>query len=76
MMTLTIGIRRLPVATLEEASRVFCERRDRSGFGASDFPDGRLYDAEGREIGRVSYNGRIWPPGAWTPQMQPLYDNR
>jgi hypothetical protein len=62
-------------ATWADASRRYCRRRDRSGLGASGFPDGAIL-LDGIPIGRVSYNGRIWPNAAWGPDMMPIYDNR
>lgn len=65
----------LTVKDLADASRQFCERRDASGLGASGFPDASIL-VDGRPIARTSYNGRIWPPGPWDPETEPLYDNR
>ena len=58
------------------ASRLYGERRDESGEGASTFHDGELVDDAGKPIGRISYNGRIWGPGAWDPTATPIWDNR
>ena len=58
-----------------EASRLYCDRRDMSRLGASMFPDATLL-VEHMTVGRISYNGRIWLPGEWRPDDQPLYDNR
>ncbi|PJG49643.1 hypothetical protein CAF53_02570 [Sphingobium sp. LB126] len=58
-----------------DASRRYCRRRDRSGLGANGFPDGAILLAD-IPIGRVSYNGRIWPKATWVPDMTPIYDNR
>jgi len=65
----------LTVEDLAGASRQYCERRDASGLGASGFPDGSIL-VDGRPIARTSYNGRIWPPGPWDTETEPLYDNR
>lgn len=62
------------VETLAEASRRYCERRDRTGLGASAFPDATLI-REGIVVGRISYNGRIWHPIPWRPGDRPIYDN-
>jgi hypothetical protein len=54
-MKLTIGRRHsIEVASLEEASRVYCDLRDESGEGASTFPNGKV----GKY--RISYNGKVW----------------
>lgn len=34
--------------------------RDATGYGASKLPNLKLYDVDGRQIGFVSYNGRVW----------------
>lgn len=71
-MQLTIG-RAKPraVSTFAEASAYF---RSRIGArGASTMPDGILTDAAGKPVARISYNGRVWPPEAWTPGQQPLW---
>jgi hypothetical protein len=62
------------VETLEHASRRYCERRDQTGLGASDFPEGELM-RDGVIVGRISYNGRIWQPAPWRPGDRPIYDN-
>ena len=58
---------------LAEASRTYRRLRDESGLGASRFPTATVLGADGVEIGQLSYNGRIWPPGKWTPGRTPLY---
>ncbi len=64
------------VATLQEASVRYESERDASGEGASTFPDGDVLDPDGRTIARVSYNGRVWPPGPYDPAATPLWDKR
>lgn len=71
-----IGRRRYQVADLKQASEMYCAARDASGYGASKVPEGRIVTADGRAVGRISYNGRVWPPQEWHPDMVPLYDNR
>lgn len=75
-MFLQIGKRRYQVSTLEQASAMFCTARDKSGYGASQMPRVTIVSEAGREIARISYNGRIWPAGDWTPASAPIYDNR
>lgn len=74
-MILTAGTKRAHVLTLREASNVYCKWRDRSGRGASRFPSGMVLDGV-LVVARVSYNGRVWPPGEWKADDVPLYDNR
>lgn len=69
------GFAELAATNWAEASSLYCERRDRSGLGASTFPEALLLIAE-TPVGRISYNGRIWLPGDWEPGTEPLYDNR
>ncbi len=69
----------LGVATLADASRAYraaCLRHEiEKGQGSSTMPEGRVYDVTGepRLVARVSWNGRVWPPGPWLPTMEPLY---
>ena len=73
-MTLRIGRRGTwKVETFADASRVYETERDKSGEGASTFPEGRLADDKKRY--RISYNGRIWD-GPWFSGQTPVYDNR
>lgn len=65
----------LPAADWSEASELFAARRDRSGLGASMFPDAEVLLAD-IVVGRISYNGRIWPPKPWHLDVQPIHDNR
>ncbi|MFB0874995.1 MULTISPECIES: hypothetical protein [unclassified Sphingobium] len=69
------GFPDLALDDFADVSRRFCARRDASGLGASSFPDASIL-RDGRPVARVSYNGRVWPPGPWDPASQPLYDHR
>ena len=69
------GFPDVPARDWADASRCYCDRRDRHGLGASEFPEGELAIGN-RVIARISYNGRIWPAGPWHPGDKPLYDNR
>ena len=71
-----IGRKRYQVASLQEASEMFCAARDKSGHGASRTPDVTIVDERGETVARISYNGRVWPVGEWTPDQKPIYDNR
>lgn len=51
------------VGTIEEASREVQAYIDRLGLGASEYEGAELYDAQGKYLGRFSYNGRLWPKG-------------
>jgi len=55
-MILKIGERyTLEVKDFAEASRIYCELRDKSGEGASTWPDGELSTGH-----YISYNGKVW----------------
>jgi hypothetical protein len=77
-MFLQIGRRRYQVATLEQASQMFCKARDAADCGASEIHAQTIVDESGEVIAHVSYNGRVWAgtPQAWTVDAVPLFDNR
>lgn len=70
--------KRYPVESLEDASNKWSQARDvsvRQGGGGSAIGGGvRIVDQSGKEVARVSYNGRVWPPGEWKSGLKPLYD--
>ena len=69
-MTLTVTLscdglpeERVPVASIEEASRKLTAWQDAHGFGASDMRVGHgAVHRAGLHIGGISYNGKFWPP--------------
>ena len=75
-MFLQVGGRHYQIATFEQASRMFCIARDKSGEGASTIPSPKIVDERGAVIAYVSYNGRVWPGAEYQPDATPLYDNR
>lgn len=72
-MFLQIGRKRYEVTSFEQASAMFCTARDKSGLGASSIKPPLIVDGDGRTVGHVSYNGRVWPGASWHPGMVPLY---
>lgn len=48
--------------SLEEAQRRYIALRDRTGYGASQFGFGKVFDEAGQLIAHISYNGRLWAP--------------
>ncbi|MHB8271995.1 hypothetical protein [Bradyrhizobium sp.] len=79
ILFLQIGKRRYQVASLEQASFMFCAARDemdRKTGRASKMKLPNIVDEAGTSVARLSYNGRVWPVGEWTADMAPLYDNR
>lgn len=71
-MQLRIGRDVFPVATLEEASARY--ERFRGGKPSSQMRDGEVVTDCGGVIARVSYNAKVWPPVAWCPGMEPLFN--
>lgn len=64
----------LPVYSLAEASALCRKYISYFGLGGGNWTGGKLTDKTfGKEIGKVSYNGRVWPPGEWTPASRPIY---
>ena len=65
-LTLTLNGRRIPVATIDEASRIVLARY--AGKGARAFYRRPAFDADGngalvrdgQMIGHISFNGRAW----------------
>lgn len=58
-MTLKIRRRTFPVATYAEASSIYAAQRDQSGEGYSTFPFGKIYGADKKQLGYVTYNGKV-----------------
>jgi len=69
------GFADLAACDWADASLHYCARRDILGLGQRDYPEATILVAN-RAIARISYNGRIWPAGAWDPAQQPIFDNR
>lgn len=59
-------------ADLNCAQRAYVHLRERSGLGASRFPEGVVLDERGVHVARISYNGRAWANEKWTPEEVPL----
>lgn len=59
------------VHTLRHASAAYGQLRDDSGEGASTFPEGRVFRGR-EEVAKISYNGRVWLPGPWSPGISPI----
>ncbi len=56
-MKLTIKAKTFDVANFSEASAVFVKAR---GNRSRSFPDGNLFNTDGKHIAKVSFNGRVW----------------
>lgn len=67
------GGKRFEVASLQEASDKWNQFRDVTGAGASKIGEGaKIVDQDGKEVARISYNGKVWGPGKWKPGDKPL----
>lgn len=62
------------VLSLAAASKLYCELRDKSGLGASRFPDAEVIGYDDKPAARISYNGRVWAPGPWVPGSSPIME--
>ena len=72
---------RFQVASLQEASERYCAARDAAfndGAWGRDLPKAKVVDENGKTIGHISQNGRVWAGSAktWTVESKPIYDNR
>jgi len=74
-LTIKVGRKHYAVASLAEASALYCAARDKCGFGASRVPNAPIFEGS-RQIAYVSYNGRVWAGKEWQPDATPLFDNR
>lgn len=57
-----------PVADYAAASAAYCALQTESGEGGSTFPNGKVTD-DGKQIGYVSYNGRVWLLDETAPRL-------
>jgi hypothetical protein len=73
--TMRVGGKVYEVASLADASRMFCAARDAHGEGASRTPTPVVL-RNGVEWGHVSYNGKVWSclPGEWMPDDAPVFN--
>jgi len=77
-MFLQVGRKRYQVESFKQASEMFCAVRDKAGEGSSRTPTTLIVDEQGRVVGHVTYNGRVWAglPTEWQVGTRPIYDNR
>ena len=70
------GVRRQTVSVkdIAGASRACLQYILENQLGGGNWDGGQVIDAAGAVIAQVSYNGRVWPPGDWTPEMKPLLE--
>lgn len=77
-MFLQVGRKRYQVESFEQASEMCCTARDKwlqNGARGARPGSQLLLDEQGRVIGHVAYNGRVFPgtPQAWKSGTQALY---
>jgi hypothetical protein len=61
------------VFSLEEASKACRAYIEENELGGGNWTGGKLVGDDGEEVGRVSYNGAVWPPGPSVVGQEPLY---
>lgn len=62
--------------TLEQASKMMSAVRQESGMGGSELGQLKLYDADGKQIAYVSYNGKVWAGTEYINGVEPLYGKK
>ena len=65
--------RKVLVANLHEASRVCRAYIERHNVGGGNWTGGQVFDASGKQVAQISYNGRAWKPGPY-PQPEIALD--
>jgi hypothetical protein len=65
----------LPVAGWADASRLSQRQRVRAYPGVNCFPACRVL-IDGIPVARIDDDGRVWPLGAPSADMQPIYDSQ
>lgn len=76
MVVVVFGNTEVKVASLQGASAAVLSHIGHMGsqeWYGSSLRVGDVYD-QGKLVARVSYNGRVWPPGPWRPGMKPLLE--
>jgi hypothetical protein len=61
-------LRSVPVADLEAAAKACRDYIEHEDVGNRDWCGGEVYDADGKCVAVVSYNGRVWAPGSKNPE--------
>jgi hypothetical protein len=62
--------RSIKVNNLAEAVAVCRTYIEEHELGGGNWTGGRVTDGAGKEVARISYNGRIWEPGEYpTPEI-------
>lgn len=61
------------VQDFAEASKVCRDYINEFELGGGHWTGGKILQDK-KEIARVSYNGSVWPPGKWDPEVKTLYE--
>jgi len=61
------------VDTLEDASRAARTYIEEYNLGSNAFEGHITRPRGGEPVARISYNGKVWPPGGYRPGVEPLY---
>lgn len=71
--TYTIGTKRFPFTTPEAASAAYRAYIEARNLGASRAPSCNIVDGDGKQVGYVSYNGKVWQgtQGDWHARNNP-----
>jgi hypothetical protein len=77
MLTATFRVRRLGRIVLSgpdlaTISHLWATFRDVEGIDASAMSGGNVLDGK-RFVGKMSYNGRVWPNRTWSPGDKPIF---
>ena len=70
----------LATTTIEAATMQSLSKKFRTWIGLEQLGGGNVIDPDvienGKIIGRMSYNGKIWPLDRWVPGMEPIFEPR
>ena len=75
------GRKQFAFTSFADVSAAFCQTRDRLGATSSGrtgpaMPKCTIHAADGTQVARVSYNGRVWTGLETGAQAELLYDPR
>lgn len=57
--------RYVAVSSLRDASKVAQDFIRREDLGGGNWTGGAVFNDQGKQVARISYNGRVWEPGPW-----------
>lgn len=64
---------RVQVFDFAAASAVYREWIERNDLGSGNVADG-IISVGGQRVGRVSYNGKVWPAEEWSRNQKPIFN--